>query len=139
MQHNVHTTWEGNDHFVAVVNDVPVVMDPTPGQGASPKKLLLAGLAGCTGIDVVDMLRKMRALPETFRLEASAELTDEHPKVYASIHLRYIFGGPHLDAAKIEKAVTLSKTKYCGVSAMLAKASNVTFEVVLEPASPAIG
>jgi putative redox protein len=80
------------------------------------------------------MLQKMRALPETFRLEVVAELTDEHPKVYSSIHLRYIFGGPQLDAAKIEKAVTLSKTKYCGVSAMLAKASNVTFEVVLEPA-----
>jgi putative redox protein len=134
MQHTVNTNWEGNHRFVAMVNDVPVVMDSTPGQGASPKKLLLAGLAGCTGIDVVDMLQKMRALPETFRLEVVAELTDEHPKVYSSIHLRYIFGGPQLDAAKIEKAVTLSKTKYCGVSAMLVKASNVTFEVVLQPA-----
>jgi len=134
MQHTVNTNWEENHRFVAMVNDVPVVMDSTPGQGASPKKLLLAGLAGCTGIDVVDMLQKMRALPETFRLEVVAELTDEHPRVYSSIHLRYIFGGPQLDAAKIEKAVTLSKTKYCGVSAMLVKASNVTFEVVLQPA-----
>jgi len=100
--------------------------------GASPKGLLLSGLGGCTGIDVVSILEKMRVPLEGFEVQASAELTEEHPKVFSSIHLRYAFRGKDLVREKLEKAVILSMDRYCGVSAMLAKAAPITWEIVIE-------
>jgi putative redox protein len=100
--------------------------------GASPKGLLLSGLGGCSGIDVVSILEKMRVPLEGFEVQASAELTEEHPKVFKSIQLRYVFRGRELPMEKLEKAVTLSLDRYCGVSAMLAKAAPITWEIVVE-------
>lgn len=100
--------------------------------GASPKKLLLAGLAGCTGIDVASILEKMRVTYDAYEMDIEATLTDEHPKVYDHIRLVYRFRGEGLEEKreKIEKAISLSKDKYCGVSAMLAK--NCPIEWLLE-------
>ena len=95
--------------------------------GASPKALLLSALGGCTGIDVVSILEKMRVPLEAFEVQASAELTEEHPKVFRSIHLRYVFQGRDLPMEKLEKAVVLSMDRYCGVSAMLAKMSSAGY------------
>jgi putative redox protein len=100
--------------------------------GASPKGLLLSGLGGCTGIDVVSILEKMRVPFEALSVEASAEQTEDHPKVFKAIHLRYRFKGRDLPMDKLERAVTLSMDRYCGVSAMLAKAAPITWEIVLE-------
>ena len=97
--------------------------------GPSPKKLLLAGLAGCTGIDVIPLLEKMRVPVEGFEMNIEADLTDEHPKVFSEIRLVYRFYGSDLNRDKIEKAVKLSKEKYCGVSAMLEKNSPITFSI----------
>ena len=115
----------------AVPLDAPVA---SGGQdsGASPKGLLLSGLGGCTGLDVVSILEKMRVPFEAFEVQASAELTDEHPKVFRSIHLRYVFKGRGLPMEKLEKAVILSMDRYCGVSAMLAKAAPISWEIVVE-------
>jgi putative redox protein len=90
--------------------------------GARPKELILYSLMGCTGMDVVSLLRKMRVIDdlEMFKLEVEYENAQEHPKVYTKIHLKYIFkfkGEPPKD--KVEKAVNLSQEKYCAVSAML--------------------
>lgn len=100
--------------------------------GPRPKKLLLAGLIGCTGIDVVSILKKMKVELESFNLEAKAESSEEHPKVYTEIHLTYRFKGENLPMDKLEKAVSLSQEKYCGVSAMLKKAAPVTYDIVVE-------
>ncbi len=100
--------------------------------GASPKGLLLSGLGGCTGIDVVSILEKMRIHLEGFEVQASAELTEEHPKVFKSIQLRYVFRGRDLPLEKLERAVILSMDRYCGVSAMLAKAAPIHWEIVVE-------
>ncbi len=100
--------------------------------GASPKGLLLSGLGGCTGIDVVAILEKMRVPLEGFEVQASADLTEEHPKVFKSIQLRYVFRGRNLPMDKLEKAVILSMDRYCGVSAMLAKAAPISWEIVVE-------
>lgn len=100
--------------------------------GPRPKKLLLAGLIGCTGIDVVSILKKMKVELESFNLEAKAESSEEHPKVYTEIHLTYRFKGKNLPMDKLEKAVSLSQEKYCGVSAMLKKAAPVTYDIVVE-------
>jgi len=101
--------------------------------GASPKGLLLSGLGGCTGIDVVSILEKMRVPLEGFQVQVDAELTDEHPKVFKSIRVTYQFRGQDLPMEKLEKAVTLSMDRYCGVSAMLAKAAPITWEIQVNP------
>jgi putative redox protein len=100
-------------------------------RGPRPKGLLLSSLAGCTGMDVASILKKMRMPYDSFELDISGELTDEHPKVYHSIHIRYIFTGSDLDESKIEKAVSLSVERYCGVNAMLSKTATITTEIVL--------
>jgi putative redox protein len=104
-------------------------------RGPRPKALLLSGLAGCTGMDVVSLLGKMKVPFDSFRLEVEGELGEEHPKVYTEIVVRYIFSGSQLDRDKIEKAVNLSLDKYCAVTAMLKKTARVSHQIVLNPDS----
>ncbi|WP_025642521.1 OsmC family protein [Schnuerera ultunensis] len=100
--------------------------------GPRPKQLLLAGLIGCTGIDVMSILRKMKVELEDLKIQVEADNTEEHPKVYENIHLTYIFKGKNLPKKNIEKAVSLSQEKYCGVTAMLKKVTSVTYDIVIE-------
>lgn len=100
--------------------------------GPRPKQLLLAGLIGCTGIDVMSILKKMKVELDDLNIEVEADNTEEHPKVYENIHLTFRFKGKDLPKNKIERAVSLSQEKYCGVSAMLKKATPVTYEIVHE-------
>ena len=107
--------------------------DPSVGgenKGPRPKALLLSGLAGCTGMDVASILGKMKMPYDKMTIEVAADLTDEHPRVYDRIHLKYILSGESLDRNKIEKAVALSQEKYCGVTAMLAKVAEIDYEIV---------
>jgi putative redox protein len=97
--------------------------------GPRPKPLLLAGLGGCTGMDVISILRKMRVEPEYFNVVVLAESTNEHPMYYKKIHIEYQFRGKDLPMDKLEKAVNLSQERYCGVSFMLGKASEITSEI----------
>lgn len=94
-------------------------------KGTSPKVLLLTGLAGCTGMDVVSILKKMKISDFQLEIEVGGELTEEHPKMYHTIVVDYYFKGEELPLEKIKKAVELSETKYCGVSAMLRKAAEI--------------
>lgn len=118
VQQNGHTFWIDADDSVGGTN-----------KGPRPKALLLSGLAGCTGMDVASILTKMKVNYTSLRIEVDANLTEEHPRVYDRIHLKYILGGESLDLAKIEKAVKLSQDKYCGVSAMLGKSAEITYEI----------
>lgn len=94
-------------------------MDEPTGEGApSPKKLMLASLAGCTGIDVVSILGKMKVAFSEFSIEIEAGLTEEHPKIYDKLTINYMIKVAAADQSKVERAVQLSKEKYCGVSAM---------------------
>ncbi|MBN1523923.1 MAG: OsmC family protein [Spirochaetales bacterium] len=102
--------------------------------GPKPKKLLLSALAGCTGMDVVLILTKMRMPFDKFWLEVSAELDElQEPAVYTAFRIRYCFTGTELDREKIEKAVNLSEEKYCGVSAMFKSFASVSTEIILNP------
>ncbi|MDX1906296.1 MAG: OsmC family protein [Bacteroidia bacterium] len=101
-------------------------------EGPQPKPLLLAALAGCTGMDVVALMNKMRISFEDIDLVVSGELTEEHPKYYHKIHIVYEILGNNLDLAQIEKAVTLSQEKYCGVTYMLRQAATITWEIRLK-------
>ena len=109
--------------------------DPAVGgenKGPRPKALLLSGLAGCTGMDVASILGKMKVTYDSLTVQVDAHLTDQHPRVYDTIHLKYILVGSELDRDKIDKAVRLSQDKYCGASAMLSKAADLTYEIVIE-------
>ena len=83
-------------------------------------------------MDVVTILSKMKVYPEKFWMEISAEMTDEHPKVYNQIKIIYYFKGQNLELDKLEKAISLSKEKYCGVSAMLSKTAEIHSEIVIQ-------
>ncbi len=100
--------------------------------GPRPKKLLLAGLIGCTGMDVASILKKMQVVLDDFKLTATAETAEDHPKVYTEIHLNYHFKGKNLPKDKICLLLSLSQEKYCGVSAMLQKAAPVTYDITIE-------
>ncbi len=100
-------------------------------RGPRPKLLLLAGLDGCTGMDVVAILRKMRQSWGGFYLEVDAETADSHPMIFTDIHIRYVFKGDDLDRSKVERAVSLSREKYCALSAMLGKTADISHEILI--------
>lgn len=99
--------------------------------GFAPKALMLSSLAGCSGLDVISLLTKMRAEVSAFYIEVSAELTDEHPKFYNKVKVDYHFSDTELKPEKIQKAVNLSVTKYCGVMEMFRQFADVEIEIHL--------
>lgn len=101
------------------------------GSGMNPKKMLLGALNGCSGMDVVDMLKKMKVAFTKFEIEAEAEQTEDHPKVFTFIKMTYRIDAKPDDLDKVTRAVTLSQDKYCGVSAMLAKHCAITYSIEL--------
>ena len=116
-----------------------MVVDGAPSAGGRnlgprPMELVLAGTAACTAFDVVWILRKARQRVLDCTVEADAERATEEPKVFTRIHLIYRLRGKGLQRAQVERAVKLSKEKYCSATAMLAKTAEVSFEIVLEEA-----
>jgi putative redox protein len=104
--------------------------------GMRPMEMLLAGAAACTAFDVVWILRKGRQAIDDCVVEAEAERAPEEPKVFTRIHLVYRVSGRSLDARQVERAVKLSKEKYCSATIMLAKTAEVTFEIALTDTTP---
>jgi putative redox protein len=105
--------------------------------GPRPMELVLAGTATCTAFDVVWILKKARQPVSDCVVEAEAERAPEDPKVFTRIHLRYRIRGQGLNRAQVERAVKLSKEKYCSATLMLAKTAEITFEVAIEePSTP---
>lgn len=136
MKHKVDTVWQGEMKFDALVSGHHIIMDALPAsggndEGARPKELMLAALAGCTGMDVISILKKMRIEPEYFNLKVEADMTEEHPKHYTAMHIIYEFKGTDLEMEKLQKAVDLSQERYCGVSFAYRKAMAITSEIVI--------
>jgi putative redox protein len=95
-----------------------------------PKPLVLVSLAGCTGMDVISILKKMREPVTYFNIRVQGDLTEEHPKTYTSVKIIYEFkASDKLKDENVRKAIALSQDRYCGVSALLKKAIPVEFEV----------
>ncbi|HPK05317.1 MAG TPA: OsmC family protein [Bacteroidales bacterium] len=137
MKQSISMGWKEAMSFETTLNGHKIILDADEAVGGTdkgprPKALLLVSLAGCTAMDVISILGKMRVQPEAFRIETDGELTEEHPKYYHKLHLRYVFKGKDLPVDKLEKAVSLSQERYCGVSAMLSKAATITHEIVIE-------
>ncbi|HEY5386297.1 MAG TPA: OsmC family protein [Thermoleophilia bacterium] len=102
-----------------------------PGQGATPMELLAVALAGCTGMDVVSILQKMRQPLQGLRVEVHGERAEEHPKRFISLQVVYHLTGA-LDEKKVKRAIELSETKYCSVEATLRPAVSISSSYVLE-------
>lgn len=134
MSNKVECAWKGDMAFEATVNDFKILIDADESVGGKnsgprPKPLTLASLGGCTGMDVISILKKMRVEPEYFNIEIDGELTEEHPKYYHKIHLVYAFKGNDLPLDKLEKAINLSQDRYCGVSELLRKGAEISHEI----------
>jgi putative redox protein len=134
MKHETLLSWKGEMEFETDLNGHKLTVDAGEesgghNKGPRPKVLMLTSLAGCTGIDVISILRKMKVEPEEFNVRIDANVTEEHPKHYNKMHLIYEFRGKDLPEKKLKKAVELSQDKYCGVSAVYRKAIELTYEI----------
>ena len=137
MANNIVTTvWKENMVFESDnPSEETLYMDaPDEGienKGLRPKALMLSSLAGCSGLDVVSLLKKMRAEVDDFKMIVHGELTEEHPRYYHKVVIEYHFYGSDLQEDKINKAVKLSVDQYCGVMEMFRQFAKVTTEVYL--------
>ena len=132
MINKVQTTWKSGMLFESTnpggnlfINDGGDSEDVA----YTPKALMLASLAGCSGLDIASLVKKMRVDIADFTIDVEGELTDEHPKFYHKVSMTYIFFGKDLDEKKLQKIVDLSVEKYCGVMAMFEKFADVTIAV----------
>jgi len=99
--------------------------------GSRPTELVLIGLGGCTAMDVVSILSKMKQDVTDFEIKLHADKTDTHPKIFKDIVLEYVLTGHNLDHDAVEKAVMLSKEKYCSVQAMLRKTTDIEIKITI--------
>ncbi|MFC4768927.1 OsmC family protein [Effusibacillus consociatus] len=131
----VNVNWHGKRRFEAKGDsNHPVVMDAKPdiggeNQGARPMELLLMGLGGCTGIDVVMILEKMRLTVEELSIEIDGTRREELPQKFTEIHMKYVLKGPDLTRDKVERAIRLSEEKYCSASASFNARIHASFEL----------
>lgn len=130
----VSTKWLENMSFESEINGHKLVVDAKEevgGQdkGPRPKPLMLAALGGCTSMDVISILKKMRVELKSLNVIVEGELTEEHPKHFTKMHVIYEVEGDNLPMDKIQKAVTLSEEKYCGVSVVYRQALEITSEI----------
>ena len=130
----VKVNWLEKMAFEAEINGHKLILDAAEevggeNRGPRPKPLLLTALAGCTGMDVVSILKKMRVELDSFDVIVEGDLTEEHPKQFYKMNVIYEFTGKDLPLEKLKKAVSLSEERYCGVSAMFKKAIEITTEI----------
>lgn len=112
--------------FVGHIEGSPdVTMDSE--NGPTPMELVLMALGGCTGMDVISILQKMRQNVKDFEINLSAERSQEHPKVFTKINLEYVIYGSNIDENSVKRAIELSQDKYCSVGGMLKKAVELTY------------
>jgi putative redox protein len=125
----VHASWDGADGYTAENKAGATVLmgkgkDGKPGIG--PMEMLLAGLAGCTGMDIVDILKKKRQIPTDFQIKVRGnQKTDSYPKVFTEFQVEYLLWGENLKPKDVEQAIQLSEEKYCSVGGTLSKSGAI--------------
>ena len=126
VKHIKGVTFTGKaDSNHGVMMDGPAAFGGSDG-AVRPKELLLIALGGCTGSDVITILEKKRLKIEDFEMNITAEMQEEHPQVFTKINIEYVFKGKNIPEKDVERAIELSQTKYCSVTAMLQKAIEIT-------------
>lgn len=136
MKEEINVSWNDKMSFTAKVNGHEIIIDAVEAvggedKGPQPKPFMLVALGGCTGMDVVSILKKMRVELKDFNVKVEGELTEEHPKHFHKMHVTYEFWGKDLPMDKLKKAVSLSEDRYCGVSESYKKAMELTSEIVI--------
>ena len=101
--------------------------------GSSPKELLMMALAGCTAMDVIPILTKKKVPFEDFEIRVAGNTREGHPQVFDNLHMEYVVYGQNIDPVDVERAIELSVTKYCAVSAMLRPGVKITHSYVIKP------
>jgi len=133
MKMNVE--WKGNMAFEGTGDSGhSILLDAGPAvggqdQGPRPMETVLSALGGCTGMDVISILKKMRQEVETFKMDISAERAEDHPKKFTKVHVHYVLTGSNLDDKKVKKAVDLTQTTYCSVASSLNAEVKASFEI----------
>ncbi|MCH4552248.1 MULTISPECIES: OsmC family protein [Aestuariibaculum] len=131
MTNHITTTWLGDMKFESTnPSGHNLFIDAGEesggkGEGYRPKALMLSGLAGCSGLDVAALIKKMKLDVADFKIEIDANLTEEHPKFYDKVAMNFHFFGDNLDEKKLQRAVDLSVEKYCGVMEMFRQFADV--------------
>lgn len=143
MKHEANVRWTGRMAFIGKAGTnhlVPMDTDADFGGDSSatkPIELLLVALGGCTGMDIVPLLGKMRQDVTAVEINITAERSDEHPRVYTKIDVEYVVTGQGLEEDKVRRAVELSQERYCSVSAMLKKSCPVSYQIRVVAQHPA--
>lgn len=130
----INAVFKGGMNFTAEVNGHKIEIDTDKASGGNnigtrPKALMLASMAGCTGLDVVSILNKMRVNFSDFSVNIKGHLTETDPKIYDAVHINYCIKVNKEDEEKVLKAVKLSQEKYCGVTRMFESFAKVSFEI----------
>ena len=137
MKETISTKWLSDLAFEAEVDGHKIYMDSKleyggKNTGPRPKPLMMVALAGCTAMDVAAILKKMKMEMEEFSVDVEGDVSEDHPKRFLGMKVKYMVKGKNINRAYVEKAVNLSSTRYCGVSANYSKAFPITYEIIIE-------
>ena len=135
---SIHSVHQGGMNFTTLINGHSITIDlgeasGGKNEGPGPKILMLVSLAGCTGVDVVGLLKKMKVAFSDFSVQIDAHLTEVHPMVYDNVNITYNIKVNKSAESKVEKAVALSQDKYCGVSEMFRAFAKLSSKIVFLP------
>ena len=134
MKDSISLNWLSDMAFDAEINGHKIYLDASVENGGKdigprPKPLMLVALGGCTGMDLVSLLNKMRVKYDSLNITVEGDLTEEHPKTFYKMKVIYSLKGDNIPLEKVQKAVDLSKDRYCGVHAAYKKAMEIEFEI----------
>lgn len=137
MKETITARWLSDLAFEAEVDGHKIYMDSSMEHGGKntgprPKPLMMVALAGCTAMDVAAILKKMKVELDDFSVEVEGEVSEDHPKRFLGMKVTFRVKGKEIDRKNVEKAVNLSATRYCGVSANYSKAFPISYEIILE-------
>ena len=135
---SINSVHKGGMNFTTLINGHSITIDLEKAAGGDdagpgPKILMLVSLAGCTGLDIVSLLKKMKVVFSDFSINIEGHLTEIHPRIYDDVAITYTLKVKKADEAKVEKAVILSQDKYCGVSAMFRAFAKLSNKIVFLP------
>ena len=136
MSDTVKINWQQKMAFEVEVAGHKIIIDANEkvggeNKGPQPKPFMMVALGGCTAMDVISILTKMRVKLDDFKVKVEGSLTEEHPKHYNKMKVIYEFTGKDLPKDKIQKAINLSEERYCGVSASYKQAMELSSEIIL--------
>ncbi len=137
MKETIKAQWLNGLSFETEVDGHKIYMDTAEEHGGKnlgprPKPMMMVALAGCTGMDVVAILKKMRENVEELSVEVQGDITEEHPKRFEGMKVIFRVKGKGINLKNVEKAVNLSSTRYCGVSTNYKEAFDITYEIIIE-------